>query len=206
MDAPRVFQIYQSASAAARIAAAADVLRRHPPATSVTVIGASRGAADDLVRRVALERPATIGLARFSLTQLAARVAAARLAGAGVAPSTVLGAEAVAARASFEAAHAEHLGYLAPVADSPGFARALARTIAEIRSVGATPGRVAGAGASGNDLALLLERIQRELVDGAIADRARLYAVAAETFHEDAAARSHVVLLDVAVESPAEAR
>src|SRR5918996_3948168 len=206
MDAPRPFAIYESASASARIAAAANVLRRHPSTTSVIVIGASRGAADDLVRRVALERPATIGLARFSLTQLAARVAAGRLAGAGVAPSTALGAEAVAARASFEAMRREGLGYFAPVALAPGFPRALARTIGEIRSVGGAPDRVAGAGASGDDLALLLDRIEREFVDASIADRARLYAVAAETFQDDAAARSHVLLLDVAIESPAEAR
>lgn len=206
MDAPRAFPIFQSASAAARIAAAADVLRRHPSTTSVTVIGASRGAADDLVRRVALERPATIGLARFSLTQLAARVASVRLAGNGVAPSTALGAEAVAARASFQTLRDEGLGYFEPVAQAPGFPRALARTISEIRSVGAVSGRVAGAGASGDDLALLLERIEREFSEASIADRARLYAVAAETFQDDPAARSHVVLLDVAVESPAEAR
>jgi len=205
MDAPRPFSIYQSASAAARIAAAADILRRHPSTTPVTVIGAWRGAADDLVRRVALERPATIGLARFSLTQLAARVAAVRLAGAGVAPSTVLGAEAVAARASFEAMRGGQLGYFEPVAHAPGFPRALARTIGEIRAVGAVIDRVGGAGPSGDDLALLLERIDREFIEASIADRARLYEVAAETFAENSA-RSHVVLLDVAVESPAEAR
>ncbi len=206
MDAPRPFSICQSASAAQRLAFAADVLRRHPPTASVTVIGASRGAADDLVRRVALERPATIGLARFSLTQLAARVAAVRLAGAGVAPGTALGAEAVAARASFEATRDGDLDYFEPVAHAPGFPRALARTIAEIRSVGAASERVAGAGASGGDLSRLLERIEREFAEASIADRARLYAVAAEAFAEDAAVRSHVLLLDVAVESPAEAR
>lgn len=206
MDAPRPFSIYQSASAAARIGAAADVLRRHPSTTSVTVIGASRGAADDLVRHVALERPATIGLARFSLTQLAARVAAVRLAGSGVAPSTALGAEAVSARASFEAMRDEQLDYFEPVGHAPGFPRALARTIGEIRAVGAASDRVSGAGASGDDLALLLERIEREFIEASIADRARLYAVAAETFPGDEAAGSHVVLLDVAIESPAEAR
>ncbi len=206
MDAPRPFPIYQSASARARIAAAADVLRRLPSTTSVTVIAASRGAADDLVRRIALERPATIGLARFSLTQLAARVAAARLAGAGVAPSTALGAEAVAARASFEAMRGEGLAYFGPVTDAPGFPRALARTVGELRAVRAAPARVAGVGTSGNDLALLLERIERELTEVSIADRALLYTVAADTFAQDAAARSHVVLLDVVVESPAELR
>jgi ATP-dependent helicase/nuclease subunit B len=206
MNAPRSFRIFRSASAAARLAAAADVLRQFPPRTSVLVIGASRGAADDLVRRLALERPATVGIARFSLTQLAARVAAARLAGAGIAPGTALGAEAVAARAAFEARHARQLEYFAPVADAPGFPRALARTVGELRSVGAPPPTVGTAGASGADLALLLDRIERGFAEGATADRARLYAVAAETFHQDPAAGAHVLFLDVAVDTPADAR
>ena len=72
--------------------------------------------------------------------------------------------------------------------------------------MGAAPDRVAMAGASGADLALLLERIEGEFIEASIADRTRLFAAAAETFQDDAAARSHVVLLDVAVDSPAEAR
>jgi hypothetical protein len=204
MGAPRPFEVFESASAAARLEAAASVLRRLPPAHPVLVIGASRGAADDLVRRIARERAATVGLARFSLTQFAARVAAARLAADGVAPSTALGAEAVAARVSFDAARDGGLSYFDRVADTPGFPRALARTIGELRAVQASSARVAGSGPAGADLARLFDGSEREFRGAASADRARLFSVAADAFADDAAAWASIVLLDVAIDSPAE--
>jgi ATP-dependent helicase/nuclease subunit B len=206
MAAPRTFEVFQSPSAAARLEAAASVLRSLPPTQPVLVVGASRGAADDLVRRIARERPATLGLSRFSLTQLAARIAAPKLAGNGVAPSTLLGTEAIAARASFEASRSGRLSYFDRVADTPGFPRALARTIAELRAVHAPSARIAASGASGADLASLLERVEREFAEAASADRARLFATAAESFADDPAARASILLLDVAIDSPAEAQ
>jgi hypothetical protein len=204
MSAPRAFEVFQSASASARLEAAAAVLRRLAPTQSVVVVGASRGAADDLVRRVARERAATVGLARFSLTQLAARVAAARLAADGIAPSTGLGAEAIAARASFDAARDGRLTYFGRVAHTPGFPRALARTVNELRAAHASSARVAASGAAGEDLARLFDRIDREFREAASADRARLFAVAAAAYAEDPVARASVLLLDIAVDSPAE--
>ena len=47
--------------------------------------------------------------------------------------STTLGAEAVATRAAFEATRDAALQYFAPVAATPGFPRALARTLQELR-------------------------------------------------------------------------
>ena len=67
------------------------------------IVSASRGAADDLARAVALARGATVGLHRFSFAQLAARLAAPVLAARGIAPVTLIGSEAVAARATFDA-------------------------------------------------------------------------------------------------------
>ena len=72
-------------------------------APGVLIVSASRGAADDLARAVAVARGGAIGLHRFSLAQLAARLAAPVLAARGIAPVTFIGAEAVAARATFEA-------------------------------------------------------------------------------------------------------
>ena len=79
---------------------------------------------------------ATFGLTRFSLTELAARAAAERLAGVRRAPGTQAGAEAMAARAVFDADAPEELEYFAPVASLPGFPRALARTLHELRLAG----------------------------------------------------------------------
>ena len=55
----------------------------------VLIVSASRGAADDLARAVALARGGAIGLHRFSIAQLAARLAAPVLAARGIAPVVV---------------------------------------------------------------------------------------------------------------------
>ena len=204
MDAPRPFEVFQSSSAAARVSAAAAILRSRPPAHPLLVIGASRGAADDLVRLIARERSATVGLSRVSLTQLAARVAAPVLAASGIAPSTALGAEAIAARATFDVARAGALAYLDRVAGTPGFPRALARTTGELRAAHADAGRVAVSGLGGVDLARLLDRMEQEFQEASTADRARLFAAAAAAFPSDPASRHDVVLLDVPIESAAE--
>jgi hypothetical protein len=72
-----------SPSAASRLEAARAFALAHPPSQPLTIVAATRGAADDFARAVARTRPATVGLSRFSLTQLAARIAAPRLAGRG---------------------------------------------------------------------------------------------------------------------------
>jgi len=130
------FRIIEAASAAARLDAAASFLRHCPVDAPIAIVAATRGAADDLARTVAVERGATLGLARFSLTQLAARTALVSLAAEGRTPSTALGAEAVAARAVFEASRDGSLGYFAPVGRVPGFPRAVARTLQELRLAG----------------------------------------------------------------------
>ncbi len=204
MDLPRVFRVLESASAAVRLDAAVVFLEQWSPHQPVTIVGATRGAADDLARRVAQRRGATIGLSRFSLTQLAARVAVSRLAGEGIAPSTMLGTEAVAARVSFDAVRAGTLTYFRDVAGMPGFPRALARTLADLRLAGVAATDVPRAGAPGADLARLLERAEHELTAADTADRARLFAVACEGIGDAAFLRAPLLLLDAAVESPAE--
>ena len=49
-------RVITSPSAAARLAAARDFLGRHPPATELLIVAASRGAADDLARAVARDQ------------------------------------------------------------------------------------------------------------------------------------------------------
>jgi len=71
-----MLRVVQSTSAAARLTAAVNFLHSRPPFSEVVVIGASRGAADDLAREVAKALGATFGILRFSLTELAARAAA----------------------------------------------------------------------------------------------------------------------------------
>ena len=80
MDALRPFHIVESDDAGVRLAAASSFLQTFPADQSITLVGATRGAADDFARTIARARRATFGLQRLSLTQLAARTAMVALA------------------------------------------------------------------------------------------------------------------------------
>src|SRR5688572_2290423 len=129
-------RIIESSDSGQRLDEAARWISARLDSRELLIISASRGAADDLARRVALAHGGARGLHRFSLAQLAARLAAPALAGQGIAPPTRVGSEAVAARATFECRSAAELDYFAPVAGTPGFPRALARTLQEISLAG----------------------------------------------------------------------
>ena len=70
----------RSNSASIRLQEARAFLGAFSPGTEVLLLGASRGAVDDLARTIATETGATFGHHRLSFTQLAARLAAAGLA------------------------------------------------------------------------------------------------------------------------------
>ena len=89
----QAFNVLVSASAAERLAEARRFVASHQAGVRVLIVGASRGAADDLAREVSVALPATFGIQRLTLTQLAARTAIVALAERGVTPSTWLGAE-----------------------------------------------------------------------------------------------------------------
>jgi RecB family exonuclease len=172
------------------------------------LLAASRGAADDLARTIALEKGATFGLHRLSFTQLAARLAAADLAARGQSPASALGHEAVAARAAFDAANDEALEYFSPVSRSPGFPKALARTLLELRLAGIAARRLAPLSRSGPDLAELLESVETLMNEAGASDRASLFDTATKALKAPEAAWPPMptVLLDVPFESDAEAR
>jgi CRISPR/Cas system-associated exonuclease Cas4 (RecB family) len=198
-------RVVLSSSAAVRLDAARTFLASHPPGSEVVIIGASRGAADDLARDVARRAGATFGLTRFSLTELAARAAAARLAGARRVPGSTAGAEAMAARAVFDAIAVGELAYFGPVASLPGFPKALARTIHELRLAGISAERLS-ARTSINDLSALLARVEAQLAEGGIDDRAALFGLASEACRAGQVrwASLPIVLLDVPLDSAAE--
>jgi CRISPR/Cas system-associated exonuclease Cas4 (RecB family) len=99
----------------------------------------------------------------------------------GLAPLTMLGLEAVAARVAYTARVENDLNYFEPVAAMPGFARSLARTIAELRLGRVDRRKLAEAGESGADLARLLDRYEAELQSRGLADLARVFSLAMET-------------------------
>jgi hypothetical protein len=201
-----VIRIVTSSSAASRLDAALRALASRSPTEEALIVGASRGAADDLARTVAARGGASLGVTRFSLTELASRAAAATMAGERHAPGSDAGSEAIAARVVFDARAAGELAYFAPVAQMPGFPKALARTLHELRLAGATPERVAQGGAPGADLGRLLARMETELAQAAVDDRAALFRLAAEAWGGGRVrwAGMPVVMLDVAINSRAE--
>src|SRR5258706_2739889 len=174
-----MLRVVVSTSAAARLDAARQFLSQFPPATETVVVAATRGAADDFARELALRAPATFGVSRFSFTELAARAASMHRAGQRAAPATQPGAEAVAARAVFDAMAAGELEYFSPVASMPGFSKALARTIHELRLAGVDRDRLLGQGAASADVGRLLARVEIEYSRAAVDDRAALFRLAA---------------------------
>ena len=143
------------------------------------------------------------GVHTLTLMQLAASIAAPQLGRRSLAPISRLGIEAIAARIVFEARRGNRLSYFSPVAQMPGFARAAAKTIFELRLQQIAPSELASAGASGRDLAHLLNLYQQELDQRSLADLPLLVQLAAE----EASQNQHrflglpLVLLNFAVES-----
>jgi ATP-dependent helicase/nuclease subunit B len=198
-------RLIESSSAQLRLHDARAFAREHARRGDVWLVGASRGAADDLARGIALESGAAIGVHRFSLPQLAARLAAPILAAEERAPATYLGSEAVAARATFDALKEGGLSYFAPVARTPGFPRALARTVQELRLAAVDPAALERLSFGGPDLAALLQGFDDQFAAARAIDRAALFDAAVRAL--DAAAAPAVpplLLLDVPLDSVAD--
>lgn len=201
-----MIRIVISSSARARLEAARQFVLDAAPAAETLVLSATRGAADDFVRQLALAQGATFGLYRFSLTQFAARLAGPRLSEDRRAPATALGIEAVAARAAYEADHEGVLTYFAPVATSPGFPRALARTLEELSLAAVRPADLDGAGGGAVDLAELLARFEAQCDAVSTVDRAGFLAAATRAAHERSGpyAACRLLLLDVSLTNASE--
>lgn len=200
-----MIRIITSNSAVERLEAARAFVQSLSPSTEGLLLGASREAIDDFVREVSVSAGATFGLHRFTLTQLAALLAQPELATKGLVQSTVLGAEAVAIRATFETLQTGSIPYFEPVARFPGFASALAATLGEVRLACLDADALARLSAPGPDLAVLLREYEERMLLAMVADRATLLQTATSAV---AAGRSMnglpLLLLDVPIESKAE--
>ncbi len=174
---------------------AAAFLNAQPQQTEILVIAPTRAAANELAIRAFPS--GCQGLQALTLTQLAANLGAQPMGRLALAPISRLGIEALAARIVHAAATAKKLTYFAPVAQTPGFARALAKTIAELRLQQAAPPE--------GDLTYLLALYEQELAARSVADLPLLLRLATE----EAAHSNHrftglpIVLLGLAVESAA---
>jgi ATP-dependent helicase/nuclease subunit B len=198
----------QSGSATVRLREARRFLDQFEAGAEVLLLGASRGSVDDLSRAISLERGATFGLHRLSVTQLAARLALMELAAHDCAPTTTLGHEAVATRAAFEARGDDALEYFSPVSQTPGFPKALARTLLDLRLAAVAGGDLARLPRSGGDLAALLDRVDILLNEAGASDRAALFETATKALGSPVTGwpPMPILLLDVPFESEIEAQ
>src|SRR5262249_55109359 len=123
------------------------------------------------------------------------------------APGTQAGSEATAARVVFDARTEKVLEYFEPVATLPGFPRALARTLHELRLARVGVAALERGDEPGlRDLARLLTRLDAQLELAAVDDRAALFAAAAAACRGGGVrwARLPMLLLDIPIDSPAE--
>ena len=123
---------------------------------------------------------------------------------AGVTPSSAVGAEALAVRAAYEAAMRNELPYFAPVTMFPGFARATAATIGDLRAAGIAAEKLEALDESGPDHAALLERFQDQMEEVSVADRTNIFQAAVEEVRAGADLTKHPLLLDVPIHSAIE--
>jgi len=96
----------------------------------------------------------------------------------GLTPLSTLGLEAVTARVAHAASREGLLRYFAPVSALPGFARALARTLSELRLARIRTNELDSRGLAGADLGRLLGRYQEELAARSLADLASIFELA----------------------------
>src|SRR5277367_1561448 len=171
-------EIIISERASDRIAAARAWLEAQPTATEILVIASVKEAADDLVRAFALARGAMLGMHRLTLNRLVGLLAAEELADAGLAPADGLAAEAVAARAVFRLAPTGALAHFDSVLKLPGFSRALARTLIELRWNDIGVDDLRALGGPGEAIAATLAQFDDELAEAKLIDRAGMLKVA----------------------------
>ena len=171
-------EIIISERAVERIAAARAWLESQPAGCEILVIASVKEAADDLVRAFAVSRSAMLGVHRLTLNRLVGLLAAEDLADAGLAPADGLAAEAVAARAVFRLVPSGALAHFEPVLNRPGFSRALARTLIELRWNDIAVDDLRALSAVGEAIAATLAQFDAELAEARLIDRAGMLKVA----------------------------
>jgi RecB family exonuclease len=201
---PAAREIIISERAAGRIAAARAWLEAQPSAREVLVIASVKEAGDDLVRALAVSRGAILGVHRLTLNRMVGLLAAEDLADADLAPADGLAAEAVAARAVFRLAPSGALKHFESVLNRPGFSRALARTLIELRWNDIAADKLRALGGAGEAIAAAMAQFDAELADAKLIDRAGMLKVATRAVLASQPPRFvgiPVLLLDPSVDS-----
>ena len=168
------------------------------------VVGATVDAANELVRQVASRSGAAFGWHRISLAQLVSIVAARELAHRGVVPLTKVGTDAIATRLIHRLRDEGKLGRYVSVSETPGFPRAIASVIAELRSAGVRSSELK---AVVPDLEPIVREYEHELAEGGFIDWSGTLELATSAISRPDRHRLvglPTLLLDVAVRTEAE--
>jgi ATP-dependent helicase/nuclease subunit B len=159
--------IVTSSAAYHRIACGRDWLRARGPAEEVLIIGATLGAANEIARSVAQTKGASFGYHRLTFGQLTSALARPALTAQGMVPLGELGIQAVANRAIHKLSELGALGRYTKLTSGPGFGRAIANVIRELRLEQIEVDALAH---FAPDLCSLLQAYERELAEHGFTD------------------------------------
>jgi ATP-dependent helicase/nuclease subunit B len=166
----------------------------------VLVVASTRMAADELVRGICAQQGAVFGVHRFTSAQLAIEAATKRLSEDRKTILAGVAVDALAARAVHACRQRGELRWFDSVARTPGFFRALASTLLELRLNRIEGERLKQSGTSGEDLAALLNEFDSNLNQTGVADLAAIYRTAVDAIRngEFPISTFPTLLLDVA--------
>jgi hypothetical protein len=150
-----------------RIARGRDWLHARQPTEEVLIIGPTLGAANELTRSLAQDKRASFGYHRLTLGQLASTLARPALSAQRTVPLGALGILALTNRAIHTLSEAGALGRYENLTSGPGFVRAIANVITELRLERIEPDAVA---LVAPDLRPLLQAYERELGEHGFTD------------------------------------
>jgi hypothetical protein len=209
MRQPSKSELIVSYDSTTRLSKAAEWLAKYPLDTEILIGSTTHEAGDEFVREAALRSGARFGLTRNTLDRLAVNLAAPILAESGRVPATTLSLEALTARCVHILISEGAFSYFAPVAKRPGFPRAVARTLDELRMNALDIESLRDLPRGGCDIAALAECVERELASAKLADRATIFEAALEAARHSALSTRHLsrplLLLDLPVHTTREA-
>jgi hypothetical protein len=191
----------KSTASHSRIARAHAWLDARASADEVLIIGASLAAANELARTLVRTKGAAFGWHRLTFAQLAANIALPALAQLQLASISQIGTEATVVRLVHRLKAERQVGRFEPISGTPGFSRAIAAVIRELRLAQLSPGDVAS---SEPDVAPLFAAYENELAQMAVTDWAGILALAADGAPTHRLAGLPVLMLDVPIGSEAE--
>ncbi len=181
-------------------------LEARAAAEEVLIVGATLDAANELARGVAKEKAAAFGWHRLTLSQLAHAIATPALATRQLTPLSPIGTEAIVTRIVYRLNEQGRLGRYHTLAAAPGFPRAAAGVIRELRLAGLPPDSLAH---TVPDLLPLATTYETELEEAGLTDWPGILALATEAASVTGTGQHHLVglpmlLLDVPIANQAQ--